>query len=1010
MRTYGTMRLEEGVWVIKAEPHVAMKLKAVCGKLAKHSYSGEMRLSCSPENAFDLEWFLQRYPLDVADSDRLHEEASRYREVVHQCEQLLSGTYTPRVFPLAMPLRDYQARATEVLLKRGQLIVGDDLGLGKSAIGIGAMTERKALPALVVTLTNITRQWDGYLHEFAPHLTTHILKKGTPYPLPQFMGRTPDVIICNYHKLAGWAQVLGDYVKYVIFDECQELRRRESQKYTAAKHIAERCRFRIGLSVHGESIVELRGGPFGRGWVGEIQEAHRLMTQAVEAAEMKGGEVINVIGLGIESRGWNGQMFTWKAVRKALCHVCSKQVRSVFVGGDRLVLTDDHSIFMADEDGIHQARTEAVNKGDIVLLDNGAGWCKGEEERLVDVAEVMRDHPYAQVAVDLSGFTRHDLGVSPAWAWQNCKARGPHGSHLPVKIYLTVRDRIPVAKCVYAGRGRGRHWVSPHIRLSEWAYVLGFWLGNGWIDSHQRVCFAVKQAGVDAFLLRLSTLPDIRVDPKVRQMPGASVEVRCSHIVMASIFESVLGKPTAVTKKIPGDWIIGWARQARMDLLQGMIDSDGHVHKRNKRVYYSTSSMLLAKQLMSLLRSIGVVAGLYRRKAVPGGVVAGRTIQAKRDGYVINWSWHAMHGDNQGLRGLRRRLDYSLGCFNEGVIRSVRSHKSRPEYVYDLEMIGHPSFTANGVLVHNSATPIMNYGGEFWNVCDVICPGQLGMQDEFVREWCSGGFTMKPRIHDAKAFGTYIRENFIFLRRTRKEVGRELPTVIRISHTIDSDSRELHKIKDSAGELARIILGRIGSTNEQRFTAGGQFDMLIRQATGISKAPYVADFVRLLCESGEKVILAGWHRDVYSIWESRLKDLSPVYYTGSESPNQKEASKREFIHGKSQVVLMSLRAGVGVEGFQEACSTVVFGELDWSPGIHEQVIGRLHRDGVDGHVTAYYLIAEDGSDPIVADVLGVKREQVEGIRNPDMPLIERLDRGPNNIRRLAESFLGIKAG
>jgi len=74
--------------------------------------------------------------------------------------------------------------------------------------------------------------------------------------------------------------------------------------------------------------------------------------------------------------------------------------------------------------------------------------------------------------------------------------------------------------------------------------------------------------------------------------------------------------------------------------------------------------------------------------------------------------------------------------------------------------------------------------------------------------------------------------------------------------------------------------------------------------------------------------------------------------------------------------------------------------------MHEQVIGRLHRDGADGPVTAYYLVAEDGSDPIVADVLGIKKEQVEGIRNPDAPLIERLDRGENNIRRLAESFLG----
>jgi len=155
-----------------------------------------------------------------------------------------------------------------------------------------------------------------------------------------------------------------------------------------------------------------------------------------------------------------------------------------------------------------------------------------------------------------------------------------------------------------------------------------------------------------------------------------------------------------------------------------------------------------------------------------------------------------------------------------------------------------------------------------------------------------------------------------------------LPPVIRIAHTIDSDSRELHKIKDSAGELARIILGRIRSSKEQRFNAGGQFDMLMRQATGISKAPYVADFVRMIVESGEKVIVAGWHREVYALWESRLKDLKPLYYTGTESPNQKENNKQAFLRGDSPVLFMSLRAGVGVEGFQDVCSTVVFGEGD----------------------------------------------------------------------------------
>ena len=60
---------------------------------------------------------------------------------------------------------------------------------------------------------------------------------------------------------------------------------------------------------------------------------------------------------------------------------------------------------------------------------------------------------------------------------------------------------------------------------------------------------------------------------------------------------------------------------------------------------------------------------------------------------------------------------------------------------------------------------------------------------------------------------------------------------------------------------------------------------------------------------------------------------------------------------------------------------------------------------------AYFLIAETGSDPVIADVLGVKRAQMQGIRDPNADLIERAQTGDGNARKLAEAFLkqrGIK--
>jgi SNF2 family DNA or RNA helicase len=88
----------------------------------------------------------------------------------------------------------------------------------------------------------------------------------------------------------------------------------------------------------------------------------------------------------------------------------------------------------------------------------------------------------------------------------------------------------------------------------------------------------------------------------------------------------------------------------------------------------------------------------------------------------------------------------------------------------------------------------------------------------------------------------------------------------------------------------------------------------------------------------------------------------------------------------------------------------VFGELDWSPGVHEQCIGRVARDGQKKSVVAYFLVADDGADPVIAEALGLKREQIEGIRSPDQDLIEKLDTSGDRTRRLAEFYLARIAG
>jgi SNF2 family DNA or RNA helicase len=276
-----------------------------------------------------------------------------------------------------------------------------------------------------------------------------------------------------------------------------------------------------------------------------------------------------------------------------------------------------------------------------------------------------------------------------------------------------------------------------------------------------------------------------------------------------------------------------------------------------------------------------------------------------------------------------------------------------------------------------TATPIYNYADEIFHVLDLVEPGVLGSYEEFQREWCSYDvYKSRSLVKDTAALKAFLREKNVLIRRTRKDVQRELPPVQKQIIEVDYDEEAMEQaIQSSADLAARVLTG----TSKERFSASGQLDNMIRSETGVAKAKQVATFVRGLLECGEKVLLVAWHRPVYEIYNRELKDFKPVMYTGTENAVEKEKSRQAFVKGDSQVMLMSLWSGSGLDGLQEVCDIIVFGELDYSPGRMAQCIGRLARDGVRKSVVAYFLIANGGSDPIMVDILGLKAAQADGL-------------------------------
>lgn len=307
-----------------------------------------------------------------------------------------------------------------------------------------------------------------------------------------------------------------------------------------------------------------------------------------------------------------------------------------------------------------------------------------------------------------------------------------------------------------------------------------------------------------------------------------------------------------------------------------------------------------------------------------------------------------------------------------------------------------------------SGTPIYNYGGEIYNIVDVLKPGSLGSREEFAREWCNtSGLDTKTRVVDPDALRTHLTSQGMFIRRTREDVGIQLPPITTVEQYVPSDTEVLAKIEGNAIELARMILSQ--STNpREKWQAAGRLDWMMRQSTGIAKAPFVANFARLLLESEQRIILLGWHHAVFDIWIERLAFFNPHMYTGRETPREKQRTIDAFMDGSCRVLIMSVRSGAGLDGLQEVASTLVFGELDWSPGPHKQAIGRLGRPGQKNPVMAYFCTTDAGSDPILIETLDIKALQAHGLieaADTTAPVLETRDEQMHRIKKLAADLI-----
>ena len=283
-----------------------------------------------------------------------------------------------------------------------------------------------------------------------------------------------------------------------------------------------------------------------------------------------------------------------------------------------------------------------------------------------------------------------------------------------------------------------------------------------------------------------------------------------------------------------------------------------------------------------------------------------------------------------------------------------------------------------------SGTPIYNKGGEIWNVINILDFHFLGDWESFSREWCYGygsAVVIKPDV-----LGAYLKREGLMLRRTKQEVLKELPPKRRLVQELDWNDKLYAQMMAPVLPMLEKWKQDGEMTPSQRAMLEESISQQARQATGIAKAPYVCQFVRMLLDGGEKVLLFAHHHAVMDVYRQELKSFSTGFITGRETSAEKTKAVERFMSGRTDVLCISLRAASGLNLQRATC--VVFGELDWSPAVHAQAEDRAHRIGQEDSLLCYYLVSPQGSDAEMQEALGLKVSQFVGLMG-DQPVTQQ---------------------
>lgn len=245
------------------------------------------------------------------------------------------------------------------------------------------------------------------------------------------------------------------------------------------------------------------------------------------------------------------------------------------------------------------------------------------------------------------------------------------------------------------------------------------------------------------------------------------------------------------------------------------------------------------------------------------------------------------------------------------------------------------------------------HGGEFFPFAEAYC-------DAYQNSW-GWDFSGASRLDELKDDMLHFA-----IRRTKALVLPQLPPKRQETIYVKLQGAAVRTVREAEQGVVQAVAGRT------LFASDGLAKLQrLRIESALGKVGDVAEWLQNHLDSGGRGVacFGGFHDPLNAL----AQKVPGVFYTGEQSDAEKARSKHAFMAGDAKVMYLTYGAGgVGLDGLQESCDTVVLLDLPWTPAEVTQAEDRVHRMGQSNPVTVYTFLTNSNVERMVMTALEKK--------------------------------------